>query len=416
MAEKTILINQTTKRDKFNSFFIEKIISGEYNKIKKENKIANIENIPNINKVKRRNPGIDLVRILGMWSIIIHHVLYHGQVLNKYNNYKILNLINICSFWHVNSFSLVSGIIGYKTNKYSNLLYLWFWVVTYQVGIHFFFKINKKNIDVSPIFFYDFFPVIYAKYWYFTNYFGMYLFLPIINRGISSLTKKEHKFLIFIFLGIYIIWNDYMNQKANVFGLNNGYSIIWFNISYIIGAYIGKYKNNFIGKRKFISFPILLSIYVLSSLICYKLSYYEVDSVKNKIMKKILIRFKQLFILKINSIPMILQSLSIILFVMNINYNKYISAIICFFGPLTFGIYLIHEHELIRDRFIKNLFSKDSNQLKKILVIKLVFIRSIYIFFICSFIDYLRYIIFQYLLRIKKICIFIEKNILKLYT
>lgn len=409
MAEKS-------NKDEFNSFSNEKIINEEYNKIKNENTIANIENIPNRNKVKRRNAGLDLVRILGMWSIIIHHVLYHGQVLNKYNNYKILNFINICSFWHVNSFSLVSGIIGYKNNKYSNLLYLWFWVVTYQVGIHFFYKINKKNININPIFFYDFFPVIYSKYWYFTNYFGMYLNLPIINRGISYLTKKEHKLLIFSFYGIYIIWNDYMNQNENVFGLNSGYSIIWLYISYITGAYIGKYKNDFIWKRKYILFPILLSIYVLSSLICYKLSYYDVDSLKNKLMKKIITKFKQLFTLKINSIPMILQSLSIILLLMNIKYNKYISAIICFFGPLTFGIYLIHEHELIRDRFINNLFSKDSNQLKKISVIKLVFIRSIYIFFICSFIDYLRYIIFKYVLRIKTICIFIEKNILKLCT
>ena len=415
MAEKTELIIQTTNRNKFNFIFFKKIINEAFNKIKNEKKIANIKNNPNINKVKRRDPGIDLVRILAMWSIIIHHVLFHGKVLNKYNNYKILNFINICSFWHVNSFSLVSGIIGYKTNKYSNLLYLWFWVVTYQVGIHFIYKINKKNRDISPIFFYDFFPVIYSKYWYFTVYFGMYLFLPIINKGISSLTKNEHKLLIFSFYGIYNIWNDYMNQK-DVFGLNNGYSIIWFIISYITGAYIGKYKNNYIEKKKFISFPILVVIYVLSSLICYKMIYYEVDSLKNNLMKKILLIFKKLFILKINSIPMILQSISIIFLVMNINYNKYIGAIICFFGPLTFGIYLIHEHELIRERFIKNLFSKDSNQLSKFLVIKLVFIRSIYIFFICSFIDYLRYIIFKYVLRIKTICIFIEKNILKLCT
>jgi len=173
-----------------------------------------------------------------------------------------------------------------------------------------------------------------------------------------------------------------MNPKANSFGLNNGYSVIWFSISYITGAYIGKYKNNFIEKKKLIAFPILLAIYVLSSLIRYKLMYYEVDSLKNKLMKKILIIFKQLFILKINSIPMILQSISLILIVMNINYNKYIGAIICFFGPLTFGIYLIYEHELIRARFIGNLFSKESNQLKKILVIRLVFLRSIYIFFL----------------------------------
>lgn len=150
----------------------------------------------------------------------------------------------------------------------------------------------------------------------------MYFFLPIINRGISFLTKSEHKLLIFSIYVVYIKWSYYMNPKANSFGLNNGYSIIWFSISYITGAYIGKYKNNYIEKKKLIAFPILLAIYVLSSLICYKLMYYEVESLKNKLMKKILIISKILFILKINSIPMILQSISIILIVMNINYNN----------------------------------------------------------------------------------------------
>ena len=32
-------------------------------------------------------------------------------------------------------------------------------------------------------------PVIFNRYWYFTTYFGMYLFLPVINKGIENLTK-----------------------------------------------------------------------------------------------------------------------------------------------------------------------------------------------------------------------------------
>lgn len=352
------------------------------------------------NTVKKRNPGVDLVRILGMWAIIIHHILVHGLVIKKYN-YKILIIMNICSFWHVNSYTLISGIIGYKTNKYSNLMYLWLCVIVYQVGIHSIFIIKKNKLKINSSFYKSCFPIIYSKYWYFTQYFGMYLFLPVINRGISYLTQIEHKILLFSLYGIYIIWND-ANVEGNIFGLNSGYSVIWFIISYITGAFIGKYKYNYIEKKKFITFPILVMIFIFSTFICYILQYYKIPILKN------------IFTMRINSFPMILQSISIILLVININYNKYIGRIICFFGPLTFGIYLIHEHELIKGTFIRNIFSKESNQLKKYLVVKLVFLRSIYIFFICSFIDYIRYIIFQYLLRIKKFCILIEKNIIKL--
>ncbi len=219
-----------------------------------------------------------------MWAIIIHHILLHDRVMKKYKRYKILVFMNICSFWHVNSFTLISGIIGYKTNKYSNLMYLWSCTVVYGVIIHYLYLIDKKYKNIKPNFISDFFPVIHAKYWYFTRYFGMYLFLPIINRGIAYLTKKEHKIIIFNFYAIFIIWNDY-NKDAKVFGLFKGYSVIWFIISYITGAYIGKYKNNYnyIRKRKYIAFPILLAIYILSSITCYKLKYYQIKFLKNNI-------------------------------------------------------------------------------------------------------------------------------------
>ena len=337
-----------------------------------------------------------------MWAIIIHHILLHGHVMRKYK-YKILTLMNICSFWHVNSFTLISGVIGYKTNKYSNLMHLWLCVMVYQVGIHSIFIIKKDKSNINYSFYKSCFPIIYSKYWYFTKYFGMYLFLPVINRGISYLTQVEHKILLYSLYGICIIWND-SNVNGNSFGLGKGYSVISFIISFISGAYIGKYRFNYIEKNKFIAFPILVIIFIFSTYICYILKYHKINILNN------------IFIMRINSLPMILQSISIILLAMNINYNKYIGRVVCFFGPLTFGIYLIHDNELIRRTFIRNLFSKESNQLKNYVVVKLVFLRSIYIFLICSFIDYVRYIIFQYLLRIKKICILIEKKIIKLCT
>ena len=409
MEEKSkIIILKTNLKNIFN---IKKKIKDDINT---NNKITYINNDSNRKKIKIRNPGVDLVRIFGMWSILIHHFFVHGFVLAKYNS-KILILMHIFGFWHVNSFALVSGIVGYKTNRYSNLLYLWTCVLVYQVVIHYLYKIDKKSKNISPNFRFDFFPVIYSKYWYFTAYFGMYLFLPIINRGIACLTKKEHKIIIFSFYVIFIIWND-INKDTQVFGLYGGYSVMGLIISYIIGAYIGKYKNNYIREKKYIYIPILLTLYILSSFTCYKMRFYQMNSLNNNIIKKIIITLKKIFVMRINSIPMNLQSISIILIAMNINYNKYISKIICFFGPLTFGVYLIHEQELVKRIFMPNLFSRDSKQLKKIIVVKLVILRSIYLFFICSFIDYIRYIIFEYVLRIKKIYIFIEKKIFKLFS
>ena len=138
----------------------------------------------------QRNPGIDIIRLIGMYLIVFHHFISFGRLLSKYPIFK-KEILFVESFinWHNNSFALISGIVGYKKSRYSNLLYLWFTVFFYSVGIYLYVGIFNKNYIKTRNFTAYFFPIIYKRYWYFTAYFGMYLFLPIINSGISCLNS-----------------------------------------------------------------------------------------------------------------------------------------------------------------------------------------------------------------------------------
>ena len=147
------------------------------------NKIDAFSN--NVKKVKIRNAGIDMTRIASMHSIIVHHILVHGRAIKKYSKYKKLVLMNITSFWHVSTYALISGFIGYRSNKYSNLLYLWLWAIFYTTNITFYLNRFRPEFKTGKVNYIYFFPVILGHYWYFTEYFGMYLFLPVINKGIA---------------------------------------------------------------------------------------------------------------------------------------------------------------------------------------------------------------------------------------
>ena len=111
---------------------------------------------------------------------------------------------------------------------------------------------------------------------------------------------------------------------------------------------------------------------------------------------------------------MVSQSISLTLFFSLLKYNKNLSKVINFFGPLTFGVYLIHEHDLIRKYIIGNLFLKDSFTLSKSSIILLLFVKVVSIFFFCSIIDYLRHFWFSFF-KIKKICILLEMKVRKLF-
>ena len=204
-----------------------------------ENKEERINNDIKIIK-KERNAGIDLLRILGMYAITIHHLLGHGRLLNKYRHYPQFRFVSVLCSWHISVYCMISGIVGYKGHKYSNLFYLWFSVFFYSVGVTYMYKKFKPKINLYQT--YEFFiPVISKKYWYFTQYFGMYLFLPIINKGLSIANKKELKIVVLSIILIFIILKDYFFLNKDPFVFGQGYSVIGMQFFYIIGAYLGKY-------------------------------------------------------------------------------------------------------------------------------------------------------------------------------
>jgi len=370
-------------------------------------RIFAIEN--NAKKAKVRNAGIDLARIISMYAIIVEHLLRHGRALEKFSKYKELYFISNMFFYCVSTYALISGYIGYKSNKYSNLLYLWFWAIFYTTSIDFY--LIRFRPEFKAGFNYKiFFPVIFNEYWYFTKYFGMYLFLPVINKGIVNLTKSELKNVLMTLIFIYIIEKDIINPRGEPFHMNNGYSVIWLIICFIMGAYFGKFKCIFFGFKKFIFCVSLLNIFYYSTYFCYNISFYQMQNIKGYYKTKLMICLKQIFVEKNSSVPILLQSISVLLFLTQIKYNKHLAKIISFIGPLTFGVYLFHDHTIIRALFLRNIFKNDSNNLPLHSVIKLILLRSLKIFAISACIDYLRHILFIFL-RIRKLCIFIEKII-----
>lgn len=255
----------------------------------------------------------------------------------------------------------------------------------------------------------EFFPVIYNKYWYFSSYFGMYLFLPAINKGIALLTKAELKAIVISILSLFSFWHYYMNPKEDVFHLYNGYSLLWLLILYITGAYIGKFRPGYIGIKKYIYCCILLLIYILSSYFYYKILFTQSNN------KGIIYGFfRKIFNESYDSTLKLIQSLSITLFLLQIQYNKYIAKIIAFLGPLTFSIYIIHMNKIFRENIINSsLFQKYRNDLKLHSTIILILMKSIKIFVFCCIIDYIRNLIFKFF-QIRKICIFIENLVWKI--
>ena len=239
----------------------------------------------------------------------------------------------------------------------------------------------------------------------------MNLYIPIINKGIVYLNKSELKICFISILVIFVFWHDIMNLKVDIFLVNKGYSLLWLLTFYIIGAYFGKYEINFVGTKKIIFCFINFLIYIIISFLYYIIFNYKINSLNGGFRLRLIIRLKQLLTENFDSNLKVIQSISIIFVLLHINYDKYLGKIISFIGTLTFGVYLIHYNKYIKSDILCKLFKYEQNNIDPISVYRLFISKSLLVFIICLIIDYLRYYLFN-LLKIRNICVILEKKIL----
>jgi len=406
ISNKINLINNINKRIHFTC--------GAY-KLIKPSKEDNINRINSQQKIiKRRNAGIDLVRIIAMMGIVFSHILYQGKGLNKYHRYKNkIKFLHTYIFWHVNSYGIISGIVGYKSTKYSNLLYIWLCVAFYSVSIHYYYLIYKKDASIKDELYVEYYPIIYRRYWYCTSYFGMFIFLPAINKGIQYLSKSEFKLLVTSILSIFVFWQTYIHSKGDFFNMNGGHSIIWLLCLYIIGAYIGKFNVIYTRIKRYIFSFIYLFIFLFLCSLHNKYSYYTISgfigNYKIKLINFIKNSRDSFCVIKTT------QAIFITLFFLQLKYNEYLSKFITFFGPLTFGVYLIHFHKIVRKNYLSILLVRESYSLAFNEVIKMLILKCLKIFFVCIIIEYLRHLLFT-IIKIRKICLLTEHFIFKMVS
>lgn len=373
-------------------------------KDEKRNIIQNQNKENNINKKRKRNYGIDCARIISMILIINHHIIYHGgpfsSVNPKDNLYQLLVFYNIICCSGVNIFGMISGCVCSFSYKYSNLFYLLFLTFFYNFLIALLFYIFKPNLIKDLYFF--LYPLVISDYWYFNQYFLMYFFLPIINEGLSKINEKTMKSLVINLFLIFSCFGEikYYNQrvfKEDIFYLKQGFSYIWLLILYLYGSYIGKFKiNNNASPNYFYYSKFFLMLILAAFIRMKKIVYYQP--------KKLILNIDYCCPAEV------IISLSIVIIFSNIKIkNKYLLKIISFFSPLTYGVYLIHNHRLVRVKLIKNHFLWLTNlKLYNLFIIEML--CSFVIFLLCSLIDFLRLLIFNFL-KIRQIITFIIINI-----
>ena len=177
------------------------------------------------------------------------------------------------SFWPVNAFGLISGIVGYKKYKFVNMINIWFIYIFYSIlfSIILYFK---SSIELKHLIF-SFFPLGIRRNWYVNAYIFMYYFLPFVTNSINSINKTFYSKIVLQFFLIYSIYFTIIKsyiRDTNFTFINDGYSSLWLLILYIVGGYIGRFYIH----KYIISNFLYLNIYLISSLITSEYIFYRI--------------------------------------------------------------------------------------------------------------------------------------------
>ena len=111
LAKKNFLLKNKTKiiNLKIFSFMNFKVKFIENNNIFIFKKNENNNNIQDNKIKKKRNAGIDLIRIIAMFNVILNHYIFHGGGFKHFPKYKRkLALLHCFTDLHINSFILIS--------------------------------------------------------------------------------------------------------------------------------------------------------------------------------------------------------------------------------------------------------------------------------------------------------------------
>ena len=348
-----------------------------------------------------RNYGVDLLRIIAMYMVVVLHVLGKGGILYSLEkmsiSYEVAWFLEIAAYCAVNCYALISGYVGITSRyKLSSILLLWAQVIFYTVLMTFAFSVFMPDVITVKHIIRAFLPATFNQYWYFTAYVILFFMIPFINEGMKVMKKEVLKLMLVVMTILFSFISIFTSH--DYFMLNNGYSALWLVYLYMLGGYIGKY-----GILTKISKPVLFMMYVLGVVATWTSKFvFEYFSLKIVDRSNIFVSYL--------SPTILFCAIALLLLFSRLEIKGVLKKIVLVLSPATFGVYLFHTHPLFWVNVWANSFKPFLEFSPLVLGVSVLGV-AVVIYVSLSLVDILRNKIFA-LLKIRNVVMKIEEYML----
>ncbi|MDM8304012.1 acyltransferase [Limosilactobacillus vaginalis] len=333
--------------------------------------------------MKERDSNLELLRIISMFFIVLHHYAYHGSFkwATQYNNLffgseKVYLFLSCLGKAAVISFVMIGAyFLSMKSFKLirvvqlsvTTLIYSWLIFLFLLWKFPAFIKINSISSILLPI-------PIPSNYWFVIAYIYMLLFMSFMNLIIRKLSRRQILTIIFLFIFfwtiLYFVQSDKLdNDSYSFFNVNN-----YFLLIYLIAGYIRKYDTKW-AKSFFTSFFLFIGALIVTLLFIFFIP----DEYYNRLSG---------IMASLNN-PLALF-LGVTIFVVFKNINIGHNVVINYLSKSMFGVYLIHDNSFIRPIIWHKLVHTLTYAQKPYNYLWYGIETSFFIFIICIIIDILK--------------------------
>lgn len=300
----------------------------------------------------KRQANFELLRIVAMLMIIVLHYLNKGGLIEPYTqdnsavNYA-AHLIEAFCIVAVNCYVLLSGYFLVESAwKPERVVSLAAQVLFYSLLIPV-VLICAGVVAAGELSVYDWLnyvlPVETEHYWFATAYLIMYLFAPLLAAGVKAVERRTLQIIIGVMALFFCVWKSVV--PATLATDRYGYDYGWFLFLFLIAAYIRLYGVPKLEKKRNAAI-----FYVGMSLGIFALT------VASGILAEVLPAFAYYMDMPdtYNHILCLLSSIGLFMLFKNMKpWEGRTAEVIRRLAPYTFGVYLLHEHILIRYRWMQ---------------------------------------------------------------
>ena len=349
------------------------------------------------NTMKKRDPGIDLLRVISMGMIVLHHLLLHGGMTGSFALFSpsglLINLFNAATRCAVNVYALISGYVMVNARfRPARLIGLWLQVVFYGVLAALCLPLMGGSLQLQH--FVDAVtPVSHDHYWYFTCYFVAFCLSPFLNLLLHAMSKKQTGALLMTFAALFSLLPTLMLEDR--FQLSGGYHPAWLVVMYLFGGAMRLHGVPGFGGR-------LKACAVLAGCVLLSWGFRLAVLAMNAL-------WLEEWLLHYTAPTTLIGSIVLFSLFMGRKLPKWLGKTTCALAPLTFGVYLIHDNPLVREYLIKMRLTVLAG-LNPVLMLSGLFACWAGVYGVCLLMEWLRTRLFA-VLKVSALCERIEKRL-----